>query len=265
MPEFTDQMNHTISLEHIPRRIISLVPSQTELLADLGLEDEVVGLTKFCIHPQQWFQHKTRIGGTKEFDFEKIKLLNPDLIIGNKEENEKGQIDELMKSYPVWMSDIKTLPDAYEMISKIGELTGKKEKAIEYVSELKTRFNYFQENVNVTSKKNIAYLIWKNPWMAAGKNTFIDHLIGKCGLVNIFTAAESRYPEIEIDELAARNPEIIFLSSEPYPFKQKHIEELSVVCPKTKIVLVNGELFSWYGTRLLKSPKYLIDLMRQFT
>lgn len=265
MPEFTDQMNHTISLERIPRRIISLVPSQTELLADLDLEKDVVGLTKFCIHPDHWFRNKTRIGGTKKIDFEMINFLKPDLIIGNREENEKGQIEELMKTYPVWMSDIKTLADAYEMISKIGEVTGKKEKATEYVSELKTRFNNFQENVNVPSKKNIAYLIWKNPWMAAGKNTFIDHLLEKLGLVNIFTTSESRYPEILIEDLAARKPEIIFLSSEPYPFKQKHLEELSVVCPKAKIVLVNGELFSWYGTRLLKSPKYLIDLMRQFT
>ena len=118
---FTDQLGRKLILEKIPQRIISLVPSQTELLFDLGLEEEVVGITKFCIHPDSWFHSKTRIGGTKQFDFEKIKSLQPDLIIGNKEENDKEQIEELMKNFTVWMSDIKTLADACKMICEIGE------------------------------------------------------------------------------------------------------------------------------------------------
>src|ERR1700722_20147309 len=103
--QFTDQMGRTISVEWPVKRIISLVPSQTELLYSLGLADEVIGITKFCVHPKEWFHSKTRVGGTKKLDFEKIAALKPDLIIGNKEENEEVQIKQLMQDYPVWMSD----------------------------------------------------------------------------------------------------------------------------------------------------------------
>ncbi len=256
MPNFIDQMGRTICLDKIPQRIISLVPSQTELLADLGLEKEVIGITKFCIHPENWFHSKIRIGGTKQIDFEKIKSLQPDLIIGNKEENEKEQMEELMKGHKIWMSDIKTLPDACEMIRKIGELTGKKEKSESVAVEIESRFFAFRKEMKSFSKKRVAYFIWKNPWMVAGKETFIDQMLESCGWKNIFSENDERYPEVTTRELSEANPELILLSSEPYPFKEKHIEELKKVCPKAKIRLVDGELFSWYGTRLLKSPGY---------
>lgn len=249
-------MGRKIILGKTPERIISLVPSQTELLADLGLENEVVGITKFCIHPENWFRNKTRIGGTKHFDFEKINSLQPDLIIGNKEENEKEQIEELMKNHTIWMSDIKTLDNACEMIRKIGELTGKKEKAENFATEIKSRFDCFQKKIISFPEKRVAYFIWKNPWMGAGKNTFIDHMLKICGWKNVFYEIESRYPEVTFSELSLLDPELILLSSEPYPFKEKHTEELKAICPKAKILLVDGEYFSWYGTRLLKSPGY---------
>ncbi|HET6991910.1 MAG TPA: helical backbone metal receptor [Bacteroidia bacterium] len=261
MAAFIDQMNRTIELEKIPQRIISLVPSQTELLSDLGLEKEVVGITRFCIHPESWFRNKTRIGGTKQFNFEKIKSLQPDLIIGNKEENEKEQIEELMQDYTVWMSDIKSLSDACEMIRKVGELTGKKEKAENFASEIKSRFDAFQKQVESFPVKRVAYFIWKNPWMAAGKDTFIDHILKKCHWENVFSDYPGRYPEITSNDLKKSDPGIILLSSEPYPFKEKHIEELKSICPQASILLVDGELFSWYGTRLLKSPDYLLSLL----
>lgn len=253
---FTDQLGRKIILEKIPQRIISLVPSQTELLFDLGLEEEVVGITKFCIHPDSWFHSKTRIGGTKQFDFEKIKSLQPDLIIGNKEENDKEQIEELMKNFTVWMSDIKTLADACKMICEIGELVGKKEKSKSLSNEIKLGFSVFQGKIKSFPKKRVAYFIWKNPWMVAGKENFIDEMLGVCGLENVFLNLEGRYPEISLTDLSEANPEVILLSSEPYPFKEKHMEELKAVCPNAKILLVDGEMFSWYGTRLLKSPSY---------
>ncbi len=252
-------MQREITLQGLPGRIISLVPSQTELLADLGLEKEVIGITKFCIYPMDWFRTKERIGGTKTLELDKIKSLKPDLIIGNKEENEKGQVEELIKTKCVWMSDIKTLGDACDMIRRIGELTGKNERSEELAGEIEKRFSKLRKQINKFPKKRVAYFIWKSPWMVAGGDTFIDHMLGICGLENIF--AQMRYPEITLEELAAEKPDVIFLSSEPYPFREKHIELLHEVCPGTQVLLVDGELFSWYGTRLLKSPGYFFELL----
>jgi ABC-type Fe3+-hydroxamate transport system substrate-binding protein len=253
----TDQMNRMIRLEKIPERIISLVPSQTELLVDLGLEEKLVGITKFCIHPDHIFRNKTRIGGTKKFDFNKIRELKPDLIIGNKEENEKSQIDLLAKEFPVWMSDIFCLEDTFEMFRQIGMMTGSISRAEELVKNIRSGFNSLKCEFQFN---RVLYLIWKEPWMAAGKKTFIDEIMSLAGFNNIIS--ESRYPELTSEQIKTMNPEIIFLSSEPYPFKENHIVELNVICPQSKIILVDGELFSWYGSRLLKTPEYLAELIR---
>ncbi len=260
MNSFTDQLNRKIDLPSKPQRIISLVPSQTELLYDLGLRDEVVGITKFCIHPEEWFRSKTRVGGTKEYDFEKIKALNPDLIIGNKEENNQEQIEELMKDYTVWMSDIYTLKDACDMITRIGTLVGKQQEATNLKLEIESKFNQFQQFLNPKSQiLSVSYLIWNKPYMVAGNNTFINELLKVCGFKNVFE--QDRYPEITTKQLADANPEIILLSSEPYPFKEKHIEEFKAICPNAKVMIVDGEVFSWYGSRLLQAPEYFKQLI----
>ncbi len=255
---FTDQLNRKIELPFPPKRIISLVPSQTELLYDLGLCDEVVGITKFCIHPNEWFHNKTRIGGTKKIDLEKIKQLNPDLIIGNKEENEKGQIEQLMKDHKVWMSDIYTLKDALNMIVQVGTLAGKPQEAVNLKLQIESQFYDLNvQNSTLNSKLNVAYFIWRKPYMVAGGNTFINDMLGRCGFNNVFASSNSmRYPEVSEQQIAEIKPEVILLSSEPYPFKEKHIEELRSVCPEAKIIIVDGELFSWYGSRLLQAPVY---------
>jgi ABC-type Fe3+-hydroxamate transport system substrate-binding protein len=263
--EFTDQLQREITLEGVPKRIISLVPSQTELLSDLGLEKEVIAVTKFCIYPMDWFRTKESIGGPKTVNIEKVKALKPDLIIGNKEENEKNQIEELMKTEKVWMSDIKTLGDACEMIRRVGELTNKKEKAEEIAHEIEKRFTAFHKTTLPGAKKRVAYFIWRNPWMVAGGETFINHMLGICGFENIFSKNKGRYPEISLEDIAREKPELIFLSSEPFPFRDKHITELMAACPEAKVMLVDGEFFSWYGSRLLKSPGYFSTLLTSIT
>jgi ABC-type Fe3+-hydroxamate transport system substrate-binding protein len=262
MPIFIDQLNRKIELPASPKRIISLVPSQTELLFDLGLRDEVVGITKFCIHPDEWFRSKTRVGGTKKFDFEKIKALEPDLIIGNKEENEQTQIEALMELYPVWMSDINTLKDAFDMITSIGTLVNKRQEAVNLKLEIEYAFNSFlsQQSEKKVLNKTVAYFIWNEPYMVAGHDTFINEMLSMCGLKNVFTHKESRYPEVSSEELATINPELILLSSEPFPFKEKHVQTIQNICPKALIKIVDGELFSWYGSRLKKSPDYFKSL-----
>lgn len=242
---------------NLPQRIISLVPSQTELLADLGLGDRVVGITKFCIHPEEWRKTKAIVGGTKNFDFDMIRSLNPDLIIGNKEENYQEGIEELQKHFPVWMSDIVTIDDACQMILSIGDISDASEKASALIERIKNEF----KSVVRLEPQSTLYLIWKNPWMGAASGTFIDEMLKLSGLRNCLKS-KTRYPELTSDEIGQLNPELILLSSEPYPFKEKHMEELQMLCPTSKILLVDGEMFSWYGSRLLKFPTYLEDLRR---
>jgi ABC-type Fe3+-hydroxamate transport system substrate-binding protein len=182
MFRYTDQMGRTIELQESPKRIISLVPSQTELLYDLDADEKVVGITKYCIHPNEWFRSKSRVGGTKKINFDKIKALQPDLIIGNKEENEQGQMEELMQHYPVWMSDIKNLEDALNMISSIGGIVDKKDNAEERIKKIKTQFEKLN-TIGVGDKKiRTTYIIWNNPIMCAGSDTFIDEMLRLCGL-----------------------------------------------------------------------------------
>jgi ABC-type Fe3+-hydroxamate transport system, periplasmic component len=259
---FTDQLNREIAINYPPKRIISLVPSQTELLFELGLDQEIIGLTKFCIHPIEKFAERTKIGGTKKLNIQLIKDLNPDLIIGNKEENEQLQIEELMEDYPVWMSDIYTLEDAKKAISQIGELVNREPEAA-YLNHLITAgFNDLQTlAVQNGINKKVAYLIWKKPYMLAGSNTFIDNILTLNGLSNVIK--KKRYPEIELNELAQLKPDLVFLSSEPYPFKEEHLEEIRAIIPEAKVMLVDGEMFSWYGSRLVKAVQYLFQLQKE--
>ena len=256
---FTDQLNKTIQLSFPPKRIVSLVPSQTELLYLLGLDEEVIGITKFCVHPENWFRTKQRIGGTKTINIDAVKLLHPDLIIANKEENVKDQIEELQGIAPVWVSDIETLDDALQMIKSIGELVNKANEACMIAADIKAGF---QQIKRLNTKLRTAYLIWKDPFMTAGGDTFISDMMSYCGFYNIYKDY-SRYPQITIEQLAEMECEVLLLSSEPYPFKEKHIQELQRQLPDTTIVLAHGEMFSWYGSRLLLASAYFTRLIRQ--
>lgn len=258
---FTDQMMHEIKLASPPKRIISLVPSQTELLHDLGLEDQVVGITKFCIHPEAWFRSKTRVGGTKQYHFDKIELLEPDLIIGNKEENDEEQIRTLQQQYPVWMSDIHNLDESLDMIRRIGALTGRNEKAEEIAQRIAAEFTLLENEMPVMRSLRAAYFIWRNPYMAAGHNTFIDSMLQRLRMHNLF--AGGRYPETTLQEMRELRPEVVLLSSEPYPFKEQHVAEIQNAVPGAIILLVDGEMFSWYGSRLLQAPAYFRKLISQ--
>lgn len=235
-------------------RIISLVPSITETLFDLGLTDkEVAGRTKFCIHPKDLVKNVPIIGGTKNLNLEKIRSLKPDLIIANKEENVREQVEELEKDFKVLVTNISTIEDNYYLLKNLGNLLGKDEIAQKY--NLKN-YEIFQDLQNIPRGK-CAYLIWKNPYMTVGSDTFIHEILDKIGFDNIFKN-EKRYPEISVENM--KSADYIFLSSEPFPFQQKHIGELQLQLPHSKIILVDGEAFSWYGTHLAKCEKYFKTL-----
>jgi ABC-type Fe3+-hydroxamate transport system substrate-binding protein len=260
----TDQLNRTIEFNFPPKRIISLVPSQSELLWHLGLQKELVGITKFCVHPNEMFRSVKRIGGTKTVKPDEIQKLKPDLIIANKEENQQEQIEELCKHFPIYISDIYNLNDALRMIEQVGLITDRKNKSEELVSTIKEKHSLFKsKNSKAKTVKRVAYLIWKNPYMAAGSSTFITNMLNECGFINVFGNHKNRYPEIDLEDLKKENLDFVFLSSEPYPFKEKHITELQSHLPNTKIILVNGEMFSWYGSRLVYAFDYFEELIKE--
>jgi ABC-type Fe3+-hydroxamate transport system substrate-binding protein len=253
----TDQLGNAIQLPFPPKRIVSLVPSQTEFLFDIGLDNEVKGITRFCIHPKEKVKSKTVIGGTKQFDIEKIKSLKPDLIIGNKEENYLEGIEVLSKYFPVWMSDIYTLEDACSMMSEVSRITNREIEGRSIVHQIQKDFS--ELNQSDFSGKSCAYFIWRKPYMAAASNTFIDDMLSRIGLKNVYGHL-NRYPEILPHEMATLKPDYIFLSSEPYSFSEKHFDEFKEFCPSSKVMVVDGEIFSWYGSRLLKVREYFRSL-----
>jgi ABC-type Fe3+-hydroxamate transport system substrate-binding protein len=249
---FTDARGATITLDQPPRRIVSLVPSQTELLADLGLEDEVAGLTRFCVHPSDWKQRKVIVGGTKQVNAERIRDLEPDLILANLEENTREMIEVLDGLAPVYVTDVKTVADALAMIRTVGRMTNRLAEAEALAAAIDEAFAALPAFAPVRA----AYLIWQDPTMTVGHDTFIHDVMARAGLVNVF-GTRTRYPEISDETLVAAQPDVILLSSEPYPFKEKHKAYFRTLLPDAAVHLVDGALCSWYGSRLRHTPTYL--------
>ncbi|MFY7789106.1 MAG: ABC transporter substrate-binding protein, partial [Thermoflexibacteraceae bacterium] len=251
-------LQHTITLADAPQKIVSLVPSQTEFLIDLGLQEQVVGITKFCIHPKDFWKKTTKIGGTKQFNFDKIHALAPAIIIGNKEENYEEGIKTLQKNYAVWCSDIVNLEDAYRMMQNLGAITANEEAAKQIIDTIKANFAALQ-TVNKPAK--VLYFIWQSPYMVVGQGTFINEMLQIAGFQNVVEG--NRYPVLSVATIQELAPDYIFLSSEPYPFKAKHLATFQEICPKAKTMIVDGELFSWYGSRLRHSAAYFKDLQHE--
>jgi len=255
MISITDQTGELITLDAVPQRIVSLVPSQTELLHSLGLAANVVGITKFCVHPEYWRKEKKVVGGTKILKFKTIDELNPDLIIANKEENNLPDVERLREKYPVFVSDVFDLKSALQMISSIGVVTGTLEKALNLNEAIAEKFKQLLPSTHYRT----LYLIWRKPYIAVGKGTFIDDMMLRCSLNNVVIA--DRYPNLKIDEIIDLNPELVLFSSEPYPFKEHHMNEIAAALPNAKMQLVDGEPFSWYGSRMLYSVEYFNKLI----
>ena len=237
-------MGRNVEVNFPPFRVISLVPSITELLIDLGVD--VVGRTKFCVHPKDKVSSIPIIGGTKNFRFEVIDDLKPDLIVGNKEENYKEGIAKLSQRYPVWMSDITRLNEALEMIRMLSEVTDRSSEGAVIRAQLEDKL----EGLQNSKSGSVLYMIWRKPWMAAGRETYVHHFLEHLGYHNVVLA--TRYPELNEREIAKLSPDRILLSSEPYPFDKGDQEALQSTFPGSSIELVDGELYSWYGSHLLK-------------
>ncbi len=251
----TDARGKEVYLEHRPRRLISLVPSQTELLADLGLDREVVGITRFCVHPSDWKKRKAIVGGTKQVRIEKVQALCPDLVLANKEENTREDVEQIERFAPVYVTDVRTLEEALGMMRTVGRLTGTCGRAQELVCEITKSFSALPTYPPL----RVLYLIWRNPFMTVGGDTFIHDILQRAGLVNV-AGQQTRYPVIKPEQMRRWEPEVVLLSNEPYPFAEKHLPEIRAILPQTPVFFVDGELFSWYGSRLRFTPSYIKDL-----
>lgn len=254
-----DQLNRLIHLNGIPKRIVSLVPSQTELLFDLGLEASIVGITKFCVHPAHFKKEKTIVGGTKDVHYDKIKTLRPDIILCNKEENTLEMIEELEKIAPVHISDIFSIQDCLELIDMYGMLFSKELIGHQISTEIKAKLDEFKNFIHSYPVLKTAYFIWKRPWMVAAKDTFIDNILQLNKFENYFEPLK-RYPEVELLENKKESADLVLLSSEPFPFKDEHKKAMKKFFPHSLILIVDGEPFSWYGTRLLAAFDYFKSL-----
>lgn len=259
MIRVTDQLNREVVLSGVPKSIISTVPSQTELLFHLSLGNSVAGVTWFCVHPKEMPDHVRKVGGTKKLNLDEIRRINPDLIIANKEENEQLQIQELAKDFPVYISDIEDMASSLGMLRDIGRLTNTFSQCEELSNQIETAYTSLPN----FGGSSVLYLIWKEPYMSAGTGTYIQFHLEQLGLENV--VKEARYPEVSEEMISALSPEYIFLSSEPFPFKNEHIEELKTISPQSKILLVDGEMFSWYGNRILQAADYFKNMYSQMS
>lgn len=256
MPNFTDQIGTNHFFETLPERIVSLVPSQTELLFDMGLEENLVGITKFCVHPYHLKLKKKIVGGTKKVYFEKIKLLKPHIIICNKEENTKEMVEELSKICVVWVTNIIKIEDNFQMIKDFGQIFNKQTEAQKWQDKIQFVLNNFKNFIKGKPKQKVAYFIWKNPYMVVGNNNYINEMLLLNNFENIY-AEKGRYPIIELKKIRlGGEPDFVFLSSEPYPFKQEDALEIERFTHHAKTFFVDGEMFSWYGSRMLKAIEY---------
>jgi len=258
-----DQLGREINLKITPKRIVSLVPSQTELLCDLALENELVGITKFCVHPYHLKSTKTIVGGTKKVDFEKIKALNPDFILCNKEENSYAFLPELEKIAPTYFSDVNTIQNSVDLILRLGSIFNRRTEADNLAHKIEFKLNDFNQFIKDKPTRKVAYFIWAKPWMVAGNNTYINEMLQLNKFENIYDTM-SRYPKIEINKIRHEgDPDVIILSSEPFSFKDEHALEIGTYTNRSITVFGDGEMFSWFGSRILLAFDYFKKLHKK--
>jgi len=257
---FKDDLGYQVMIPDQPRRIISLCPSITETLFELGAGKQVAGLTSYCIHPYKKTKKKTKIGGPRNPDIPGILDLDPDLVITSREENRQEDVDILRKKLPVITFDVKSIESSRNMILKLGLITWRLKPAMNYVQKLDKLLHI---KAPLHEAYSVLYLVWKDPWMAAGHGNYICDLMKSQGFINVLPEHSRRYPVIHPAEIV--QPDFIFLSSEPFPFNSEHLEETSIIFGGTKTVLVDGEMFGWYGTRIIRAIPYIRALRKKIT
>ena len=250
-------------------RVVSLCPSLTELVFDLGRGDTLVGRTKFCVHPADRVGAVETVGGTKNPKLDRIVALRPDLVLLNEEENRREDADALAAAgVPLQVSFPRDAPGTAAMVRDIGVALGAAAAADRIADEIEARTARVRAEAAARAVRGVppvrwAYLIWRRPWMAAGGDTFVTALLDQAGGANVFGSAPARYPEVTADALRAADPDVVFLSSEPFPFAERHVDELveETGLPHERFCFADGELLSWHGSRTVAGVDYADTLL----
>lgn len=244
-------------------RIVSLVPSLTELICDLGLADHLVGRTGFCIHPRDTVRRIPKVGGTKDVNIARIRELQPSHLIVNIDENEKPTIDELARFVPHVIVTHPLAPrDNLDLYHLLGGIFGCTERAAELGLEFEHAYDDVITACRTLPRQNVLYLIWRAPWMTVSRDTYISRTLALIGWDTLPAVAAARYPEIELDATLLTGADHILLSSEPYRFRERDVAALDKLLPpeaRRKVRLIDGEMTSWYGSRAIQGLAYLKD------
>jgi ABC-type Fe3+-hydroxamate transport system substrate-binding protein len=262
-----DASGVAVDLARPPRRIVSLVPSITETLCGLGLADALVGITVYCVEPRAVVGTKTRIGGEKNPDLEKIRGLEPDLVIANIEENLRDHVETLRSwSIPVWVTYPRTVAEGIRLIADLGSVTGTEARASTMVGEIEP---LYERVLNTAARRRpvaVFYPIWRGPYMTINRDTYIHDMLRVCGGRNVFADRSERYPTVTLDEVAAQRPAVILLPDEPFRFRRAHLADFAGYADVPavrdgRIHLVDGKPFSWHGPRIGDALRLLPGLI----
>jgi ABC-type Fe3+-hydroxamate transport system substrate-binding protein len=254
-----DASGVALALRAAPRRIVSLIPSTTETLCELGLADALVGVTVYCSEPADVVRTKTRVGGEKNPDLAAIRALEPDLVIANIEENVRAHVETLRAwGIPVWVTYPRTVAQGLAMIRELGEVTATQARAEAMLAELEPLYERVRAESASRRLVDVFYPIWRNPYMTVNRDTYISDLLRVCGARNVFADRAERYPTITLDEVASRRPEVIILPDEPFRFRRVHVEDFAEYAEVPavrdgRIHLVDGKPFSWHGPRVAQA------------
>ncbi len=266
--EFLDEISRTVSLPQTPRRIVCLVPSITETLFALGVGDRVVGVTEYCTHPPDEIARRQKVGGTKDPHIEAIVQLAPDLVIVNDEENRREDFSALTdQGLLVYVTAPRTVADGITMIERLGPVLGCKTVSDEMARRLRTMYDEVVATAATGPRLRVFCPIWRKPWMAFNADTYADDMLWCCGAENVVRTKAERYFSTTLAEIAALQPDVVVLPSEPYPFTNKHFVHLKelVETPAGRgghFYCIDGMALCWYGPRIADG---LTELSRLFT
>lgn len=252
-------MTHRAAAGEGAMRIVSLVPSLTELLCQLGLRDRLVGRTGFCIHPREALRDVPRVGGTKDFDVERVRALAPTHVVVNVDENEKPLVDRLAGFVPeIVVTHPITVDDNLALIESFGERFGVREAARRHIERQREAMHRLR--TRRFAPVDVLYLIWKDPWMSIGRETFVAHMLSAAALRSVVAHEQPRYPVVDDPSVDARGARIVLLSSEPYRFLERHRTALQRASGRASpmFATIDGEMTSWYGTRAIDGLHYLL-------
>jgi len=257
--QFNDDLERRIYLDKAPRKIISLCPSLSETLYDLGLAECIAGRTDYCVHPQELADRVPSVGGPKSVSIDAVKKIGPDLILIVKEENDKKNIEKLTAlGYKCFIFDINSVSDALKMLVKLGKIFGLEKKASKIHDNVVKGLDSIK---GIGNGASFLYMVWNSPYMACATDNYINSLLNHAGLSNCLSDRLKRYVIMPLNSLKSLSPELVLLPSEPYRYTFADRAKFEKIFPAARVELVDGEMFCWYGSRMAKASEYIKKLL----